>query len=380
MNSVRYRVANPMGLHARACALIVSAVQMCARGWEVVASVRGQEHDASSIIGVMSLAAACGTEIELLSLMPDEQWRDFTHTLESLFYVTQGTSHREFNYEPCQDVLRELLRRDQVSCQLVHDELSKLSPHYDCGPFFERVGAAAPAGRSGGAEPPPLNLDELDAFISHDSSDFGYATKVYDALTQAGRKVFLAQVSIPQVGEADFQRTIERALQSARSLVLVATAAEHVEGGWVRAEWSTYLNEHRSGRKDGNLVLVSPAAIDITAFPPMLRIFQRVAIPAAGPTSVVHVRQLLALVPDRDAAVATVPLTPWFDGSAKPARVGVYRRRSPGGPFSLWDGAAWRADAATPAAASQRTSSSAHQQAPWCGLSGALSEARPDQA
>lgn len=35
-------------------------------------------------------------------------------------------------------------------------------------------------------------------------------------------------------------------------------------------------------------------------------------------------------------------VTPWFDGSVKPARPGVYQRDYPSGPhYSHWDGARW---------------------------------------
>jgi hypothetical protein len=61
-------------------------------------------------------------------------------------------------------------------------------------------------------------------------------------------------------------------------------------------------------------------------------------------------------------------LTPWLDGITRPARAGVYARRAPAGPFACWDGARWRSDAATPAAAAAQQGKSAHDAAPWRGL------------
>jgi phosphotransferase system HPr (HPr) family protein len=54
----------------------------CAQHWEVIVTARGEEANAKSIIGVMMLAAGYGTEIEFLSLMPEEQWVQFTASLE----------------------------------------------------------------------------------------------------------------------------------------------------------------------------------------------------------------------------------------------------------------------------------------------------------
>lgn len=66
--------------------------------------------------------------------------------------------------------------------------------------------------------------------------------------------------------------------------------------------------------------------------------------------------------------VAAAPQTPWIDGLLQPVREGVYARRAPAGPYSCWDGAAWYADAATPAAAAAQLARSPWQRAPWRGL------------
>ena len=60
--------------------------------------------------------------------------------------------------------------------------------------------------------------------------------------------------------------------------------------------------------------------------------------------------------------------TAWFDASERPAHAGVYERRAPAGPFSCWDGARWRRDAASAAAAARQQAASAMQRAPWRGL------------
>jgi len=61
-------------------------------------------------------------------------------------------------------------------------------------------------------------------------------------------------------------------------------------------------------------------------------------------------------------------LTAWLDGAQAPARAGVYRRRSPAGPFACWDGALWHGDAATVVAAAREQRPSQRQDAAWRGL------------
>jgi len=60
--------------------------------------------------------------------------------------------------------------------------------------------------------------------------------------------------------------------------------------------------------------------------------------------------------------------TRWFDAGRPPARSGVYERRAPAGPYTCWDGARWRADADSPAAAALQPGASARQRAAWRGL------------
>ena len=61
-------------------------------------------------------------------------------------------------------------------------------------------------------------------------------------------------------------------------------------------------------------------------------------------------------------------LTDWLEGGTRPVHAGVYQRRWPGGPYTCWDGRAWRQDAATPQAAASRETPSATAHAPWRGL------------
>jgi hypothetical protein len=86
---------------------------------------------------------------------------------------------------------------------------------------------------------------------------------------------------------------IETALNKAKSMIVVATKPAHLEGGWVRAEWTTFLNELRAGRKTGNLVTVRPKCVSVAELPVMLRMFQSEEVPEFGPSSSVRIDRLV---------------------------------------------------------------------------------------
>lgn len=63
-------------------------------------------------------------------------------------------------------------------------------------------------------------------------------------------------------------------------------------------------------------------------------------------------------------------LTPWFSGSVKPSRDGVYERDhiSWGLCYSRFYNGSWRFPAATPEQAAEQSSDSGRQREPWRGL------------
>lgn len=296
MNSIRYRVVNPFGLHARASVFIVAIANACAKDWEVVIATRGSEGDAKSIMSVMMVAAGYGTEIEFLSLMPDQNWAQFTASLECLFYVTDHEGDKVHAYQPVERIIKLASKEDFPPCMAIQRALQSRSAHYNCGPFFERIDDDAAADDSPSRQPTvraPFDFECIDTFISYDSRDFGYATRIYDALIDRGIKVFFAGVSLPRTGTTDFQLAIEKALANTRSMILIATDPAHLDGGWVRAEWTTFLNEQRVGRKPGNLVIVRPEKVSLAELPVMLRMFQSEAFPEYGPSSAERIDRLV---------------------------------------------------------------------------------------
>ena len=64
-------ICNKLGLHARAAAKLVNTAS--AHDAKVLIRKDGQEVNGKSIMGVMMLAASCGTEIHLSTEGPQEQ-------------------------------------------------------------------------------------------------------------------------------------------------------------------------------------------------------------------------------------------------------------------------------------------------------------------
>jgi len=309
MNSIRYRMTNPWGLHARSAAYVVLVAKTCAPHWEVIATARGCEADAKSIMSVMMLAAGYGTEIEFFSLMPDEHWAQFTASLESLFFITDHQGNKATAYAPVEEILKIVGGQDP-SCAAIRSKMLSHSSKYNCRPFFERLEPEANRLADTGdvAQRGAWSIVTVDTFISYDSKDFSYAISIYDALLDRGLNPFLAGASLPGSGTTDFQLAIEKALDKAKSMIVVATDPAYLEGGWVRAEWTTFLNEKRAGRKIGNLVIVTPKRVAVSDLPVMLRMFQSEELPDHGPLSSVSIERLIEFL--GVATNETKPLVP----------------------------------------------------------------------
>ena len=120
-------------------------------------------------------------------------------------------------------------------------------------------------------------FDRIDVFISHKSQDYAVARPIYDLLTKT-KNVFLSEVSIPNIANTDYTATIDHALEKTRGMLVVATNPDVFNSGWVNYEWNSFLNEKRSGRKDGNLVTLVSQPSDIDRLPYALRQFEVVPL------------------------------------------------------------------------------------------------------
>ncbi len=110
-----------------------------------------------------------------------------------------------------------------------------------------------------------------DVFVSAKSEDYKYARKASQFLRQAGLRVFFSEQELPEMGNSDYFKAIDDALECSCHMLLVTSSRDYVNSEWVQKEWRTYLNEKLSGRKTGNLVTLLCGTMTIGDLPISLR-------------------------------------------------------------------------------------------------------------
>lgn len=111
----------------------------------------------------------------------------------------------------------------------------------------------------------------ITVFISYKSADIAIAEKVNRFLLSKGYGVFFSRDSLPNLGRSEYTRAIDSALDNAQHLVVIADSAEKVCSQWVMYEWESFLNEKRSGRKRGNVIVLITENMSIEELPYALR-------------------------------------------------------------------------------------------------------------
>lgn len=112
---------------------------------------------------------------------------------------------------------------------------------------------------------------KYDVFISSKSSDYPIAEELRDFLINNGRSVFLASKELQRIGESEYSRIIDEALDRCHHLVVVATSVENINSKWVSYEWRTFSNDIKSGYRTGNLITILSDEIKLQLLPASLR-------------------------------------------------------------------------------------------------------------
>lgn len=101
--------------------------------------------------------------------------------------------------------------------------------------------------------PPLKDQCPSDVFISHRSTHVSHARALHDYLKNLGHTVFFSDESLAKMGESDYERSIGKALDQSRVLILLALDPTDLESGWVDFEWKAFHCELLSGRKNGQI-------------------------------------------------------------------------------------------------------------------------------
>lgn len=126
------------------------------------------------------------------------------------------------------------------------------------------------------------NNTEYQIFLSYKSEDTQYATKLYDYLVSMGKKVFFSGNSLQILGESDYARAIDKALDKADSMIVFGTDPVYLDTGWVSYEWKSFFNEIRSDRKKNGRLFTFTNNVNIEDLPYALRSVQNIEFKPAS--------------------------------------------------------------------------------------------------
>ena len=120
-------------------------------------------------------------------------------------------------------------------------------------------------------------------FISYKNSDASggrtqesiIAEKVYSLLLAKGIEVFYSNRSLLDFGEAAYKAAIEKALDEAQILIVMASSIENLTSAWVSYEWNSFHEDMLAGDKtDGVIIPVLDPSISRRERPMALRNYE----------------------------------------------------------------------------------------------------------
>lgn len=114
-------------------------------------------------------------------------------------------------------------------------------------------------------------MKKYDVFISSKSEDYPMAEEVYGFLIQNGYSVFLASKELERIGDSEYSKAIDDALDECTHLIVVSSKLEYIKSKWVSYEWGVFCDDKKSGYRNGNLLTILDKAIAIAKLPPGLR-------------------------------------------------------------------------------------------------------------
>lgn len=118
---------------------------------------------------------------------------------------------------------------------------------------------------------------KYDIFISCKSEDYHLGGQVYEFLINhrsLNRNVFFADKTLNQEGNSDYGDEIDKALDSSTHLIIVSSNAEYLKkesSSYVYEEWHSFLEEMRSGRKNGQILTIFTNDVNMNDVPYAIR-------------------------------------------------------------------------------------------------------------
>ena len=157
------------------------------------------------------------------------------------------------------------------------------------------------------------NEKPYDVFICYkETDDKGQRTidsqraqEIYYQLTDQGRRVFFARITLEDKAGQQYEPYIFAALNSARVMIVVWTRREHLEAVWVKNEWSRFLALMKRDRK--KLLIPCYADMDPYDMPEQLSVLQSYDMTKIG--FIQDLTRGISKVLDADKKPAPTPAT-----------------------------------------------------------------------
>ncbi len=170
-----------------------------------------------------------------------------------------------------------------------------------------------------------ISFKNLDA-VGTPTRDASLAKEVYDSLMGKGVGVFLSTESLEQLGESDYKKAIDDALDDALIVVAVGTSLENLNASWVRYEWDSFYNDILSGVKPQGKVFTYVEGLLPTQLPRSLRQTQTFI---HSPDSLQHLYRFVSQALDHSRTTPAIsPLPLEAVPGPEPSPVAVHAPRS----------------------------------------------------
>lgn len=99
--------------------------------------------------------------------------------------------------------------------------------------------------------------NQYDVFISYKHEDLDIAYNVYHFMNANLLLPFFDKVTLPEIGDSEYEDAIMNALENASHFVVIITNLQQLDSHWVKLEMNTFHHEIVEGRKDeSNFILL----------------------------------------------------------------------------------------------------------------------------
>ena len=129
-------------------------------------------------------------------------------------------------------------------------------------------------------------MENFDIFISFKNTDdegritedSKIAEMVYKEFCSRKISAFYSNITLLKLGESVYKRSIDKALDTAKILLLISTDLEYIESRWIKYEWEGFHTDILNGMKKDGEIITYTKNINAHSLPRALRSYQNCSI------------------------------------------------------------------------------------------------------